>query len=330
MSDPDHQERQTPSRAETVDTRAADWMLAKRLAETWSEKDQEALEAWLAESTANLLAYWRLDAAWGRAHRLKALRSPMQGPRPTSGSRSKPYAVRLAAGLAISAVVGAVLLGQLRGSDSKSYATPVGGHLMIALADGSKIELNTDTVLSLSDSTNRRLATLDKGEAYFQIKHDAAHPFVLSVGTHRVTDLGTAFLVRDDEAHVRVALIEGRARFESTNTSVPAQLTDLTPGDVVVATSDSMTVSKKTTAELKSNLGWRRGVLVFDNTTLADAANELNRYNREKITILDPSVARLTIGGTFPESDVSALVNTAKQVFGLNVQRRGDGIVISR
>ena len=46
--------------------------------------------------------------------------------------------------------------------------------------------------------------------------------------------------------------------------------------------------------------------------------------------ILDPSVARLTIGGTFPENDVSALIDTAKQVFGLNVQRRGDQIVISR
>jgi len=329
MSDLDHEEQHTPSRSEAIDTCAADWLLAKRLAENWSEKDQDALDAWLAESSAHLLAYWRLDEAWGRAHRLKALRSPLRTWQAVPKPRSKRTVIGLAAVGAIGVIAGALWLGRDYVPATKTYATPVGGHLTLALTDGSKIDLNTDTVLSISESGSGRLATLDRGEAYFQIRHDAAHPFVLSVGNHRVTDLGTSFLVRDSDAHVRVALIEGRARFESENSSVPIEATDLTPGDVVNATANSISVSKNTAGELKNNLGWRRGVLVFDNATLADAAGELNRYNREKIVILDPTVARLTIGGTFPENDVSALINTAKQVFGLNVQRRGDQIVIS-
>jgi transmembrane sensor len=328
MSNQDH-EHIAMTRSEAVGVRAADWMLTKRLAENWSDKDQDALDSWLAESPANLLAYWRLDAAWGSAQRLKALRSSTQEPNASSTERSR-YIFRLAAIGAIAVVSGVAWLSQSYVSSAKTYATPIGGHLTLSLADGSKIDLNTDTVLSISESQGKRLATLEKGEAYFQIRHDEAHPFILSVSNHRITDLGTEFLVRDAGARVQVALIEGRAQFESANASASIEATDLVPGDVITATSDSISLSKKTATELKGDLGWRRGVLVFDGTTLADAADEINRYNREKVVILDPSVARLTIGGTFPDNDVSALIDTAKQVFGLNVQRRGDQIVISR
>jgi transmembrane sensor len=319
------------SRAEAVDARAADWMLTKQMAEVWSEQDQEALNAWLAESTSHVAAYWRLDDAWGRAKRLKALRSPTRDARELSESRVKPHVVSLIAALVVGVLLaGWVWSGQSWRDDTKTYATPVGGHLTLTLADGSKIDLNTDTTLSLSTSPARRFASLQKGEAFFEIRHDAAHPFVVSVGSHRITDLGTKFLVRSDPTQVSVALIDGSARFESDGRSVPTQSTDLMPGDVAVATIHSMLVSKQSKQELKNRLGWRRGLLIFDNTTLAEAANELNRYNNEKIVIPDHSVARMTIGGTFFENDVPALLNTAKQVFGLSVHQRGNEIVISR
>jgi transmembrane sensor len=329
MSDQDHEEHSTMTRSEVIGVRAADWMLTKRLSESWSKEDEDGLDSWLAESPANLLAYWRLEAAWGSAQRLKALRSPTRGPNTSSKARSG-YIAKLAAVAAIIVVSGAAWFGQSYISFAKTYATPVGGHLTLSLTDGSKIDLNTDTILSISESQNSRLATLEKGEAYFQIRHDEAHPFILSVSNHRVTDLGTKFLVRDAGSRVQVALIEGRARFESASASTSIQATDLAPGDVITATTNSISVAKKTATELSGDLSWRRGVLVFDGTTLADAVSEINRYNHEKVVILDPSVARLTIGGTFPENDVSALIDTAKQVFGLNVQRRGDQIVISR
>ncbi len=317
-------------RAEDVDSLAANWMLEKHLAETWSANDQAAMDAWLAESPAHLLAYWRLDEAWGRAHRLKALRSPMKTPSKARTGRIKPYALGFAAVLTVGAMIGTFWMAQPQAPSVKTYSTPVGGRLTLALADGSKIELNTDTVVSVSMSAGKRFAALKKGEAFFDIKHDDANPFVVDVGDHRVTDLGTKFLVRSEPTFVRVALFEGGARVESTKADTRVRATDLTPGDVVIATSSSMSVSKKSASDLKKNIGWRSGVLVFDNTTLADAAKELNRYNAEKIIISDPSVARLTIGGTFADSDVSALLNTAKQVFGLSVQRNGNEIVISR
>lgn len=321
---------QNLSRAEAIDARAADWMLAKWLGESWSELDQRSLDAWLAESPAHLLSYWRLEETWSRAQRLEALRAPMRELGMREGGRRKPYAIGLAAVLVVSALLGTLWLRNFQNPAVKTYATPVGGHLTLALADGSKIELNTDSVLSLSTSPASRYVSLSKGEAFFEIKHDASHPFVVSVGNHRITDLGTKFVVRRNASQVRVALLEGKARFETENASTATQTTDLVPGDVVVATRSSMSVSRKTADELKSGLGWQRGVLIFDNTTLAEAASELNRYNSEKISIPDPAVAHLTIGGTFPDNDVTALVNTATQVFKLKVTRHNGEIVITQ
>lgn len=330
MSDLDQEESRAQSRSEAIETRAADWMLARRMAESWSDADQSALDAWLAESPAHLLAYWRLEETWSRAHRLKALQSPTGTPSVPSKRLFKRYVIGFAASGGISIIAIAMALGQYFIPSTKTYVTPVGGHLTLALTDGSKIDLNTDTVLSISEGRDGRVATLSKGEAYFQIKHDAVHPFVLSVSDHRVTDLGTAFLVRDDNAHVRVALMEGRARFESANAAAPIQATDLAPGDVVTATTDSFSVSKTTAEELKSNLGWRRGVLTFFHTPLAEAANEFNRYNRKKLVVADADAARLRVDGTFLANNVELFGGVAHVVFGLHVQNLGNEVIISR
>src|SRR3546814_18300530 len=78
------------------------------------------------------------------------------------------------------------------------YDTPVGGQRLIALADGSQIELNTKTVVRTAVSKTLRRVWLDNGEVFFEIAHDAAHPFVIFAGPKRITVLGTNFSVRRD------------------------------------------------------------------------------------------------------------------------------------
>lgn len=316
---------------EAITARAADWMLAREMSESWSDEDQASLDAWLSDATSHVAAYWRLNEAWQQAKRLRALRSPM---RPHFAERRDEVKRRVlwrAAILLVGVLVfGGVWLNRAGQPGTKTYTTPVGGHLQLALPDGSKIELNTDTRLALSTIGDQRFARLDRGEAFFEIKHDERHPFSVAVGDHRIVDIGTKFVVRDDNHQVSVALIEGKARFETQSQSAAAQATDLLPGDVVTATASSMSVSRQPMHELDDRVAWRKGLLVFDNATLADAASELNRYNSEKIVIPDAKVAQLTIGGTFYAYDVSALLNTAQQIFGLQVHKRGNEMVISR
>jgi len=200
----------------------------------------------------------------------------------------------------------------------------------LTLDDRTQIELNTDTAIRVLESPAERKIILDRGEAYFQVTHDAARPFVVLAGSGRVTDLGTKFLVRRDSARLEVAVMEGRARFDPESVGQHAQAAILAPGDVAVATADIVSVKKAPQQALTNELGWRRGVLVFENATLADAAAELNRYNREKLVVADAAAARLRFGATLPTTDVEAFTDVAKDVLGLRVEKRGDQIVISR
>jgi transmembrane sensor len=88
-------------------------------------------------------------------------------------------------------------------------------------------------------------------------------------------------------------------------------------------------VKKKPVHELANALGWRNGLLIFDSTTLADAAQEFNRYNNTQLVIAS-SAAHLPVVGTFRANDVEAFARVSQQVFGVLVKKRGDQIVISR
>jgi transmembrane sensor len=332
MSDAQALSQPTTTGAIDIRSRAAMWLVKRRDHAQWSDEDQAALDAWLAESPAHMIAYIRLEAAWGYADRLAALRDPRQ--RKVSelqAIRGSFSAARVAGALFAVAVLGVAGAIYLQRPTEKIYATQLGGHRIVTLADGTQVELNTDTVLRVAIDMNRRTVGLERGEAYFQVRHDASRPFVVTVGDRRVTDIGTKFLVRREIGRLEVAVMQGKVRFDTASndqTSMHSML--LLPGTVAIATAKSVFVTKASSRALTDRLGWRRGVLVFENTTLADAAAEFNRYNDRKLIVADPAAASMTIGGTFPTSNVEDFTGLVQSVLGLRIDRRGTDIVISR
>ncbi len=186
-----------------------------------------------------------------------------------------------------------------------AYTTPIGGHEIVSLADGSQIELNTDTVVRTDVSPDHRFASIEKGEAYFQIAHDAKHPFVVAAGNRRITVLGTKFFVRQSADRLEVGLIDGRIWFDANNRELQPQAMLLAPGDIAIATPTSVFLKRASEQQLTSELGWRKGVLIFDNTALASAAAEFNRYNtpphRDRRQVNRPAQSRRHISKTGPE-----------------------------
>lgn len=183
--------------------------------------------------------------------------------------------------------------------------------------------------MRVADSGAKRIVSLDKGEAYFQITHVAARPFVVLAGNHRVTDLGTKFLVRRSNDVVRVSLLQGQAQFDTEDGRGTQQAT-LNPGDVVVATATSLSITQAPTRTLDDQLGWRHGVIVFHHATLAQAATEFNRYNLQKIVVADSRIARLNINGALRASDPQAFVRSMKMFFDIRAEVRPDAIILSR
>jgi transmembrane sensor len=322
--------QQTTPAARDVRARAAEW-LERRVSEDWSDKDQAELDIWLAQSATHKVAYMRVSAAWNRADRIVVLqKAPF---RPASAVPRKgilPASFRIAAALIVLSAIGIGAAKYLSMPDGTTYATGVGGHKTITLADGTRIELNTDTSLRIALKDGQRSVVLDKGEAFFHVMHDGTRPFMVTVGNHRITDIGTEFVVRRDASDVKVSLVEGRAQFERTDGAGGTKPAVLMPGDVVVATANTFTVTRKPVRELNEMLAWRRGALIFFHTSLAQAAEEINRYNEQKVVIADANAARLQINGTFPVNDVRLFGRVARVVLGVNVENRDGEVVISR
>ncbi len=309
-----------------VDLAAAEW-LQRRHFWTWTSEDQAELDAWLGESDAHRVAYLRQCAVWQSAERLIVLREPQPKQSETVKSQ-RPFLIGTAAMLVVAAILGGAAF--FVRDMGITYATEIGGHKTITLADGSRIELNTDSVVRVNEGDDGRHAVLVRGEAYFEIHHDAAHPFSVTANTYRVTDLGTKFVMRNIANHLEVALVEGSARVQSTNFLAPVPSALLTPGDVVIADASSMSMTRKSVEQISDDLGWRHQVLVFKDATLEGAAGEFNRYNAEKLVVASPDIGSLKINGTFQAKNIELFAQSAKELFGLRVAKIGNETVISR
>jgi transmembrane sensor len=330
MSANDESGGQPASSAVAIGDVAAEWAADRRNVEDWTPEREAAFETWLAQSFAHRVAYIRIEAVWRRTSRLAALRHPMRGNRNDLSAR-RPFLMRIAVVLGLIGIT-AIVVGENipAHTNEQTFATAIGGHEQVILGDGTRIELNTDTLLRVSVDENLRSVTLDKGEAYFQVKHDAAHPFFVVAGNHRVTDLGTQFSVRHDLDRLKVLLVEGRARFETTDADIRAASLELSPGDEVIVTpTGGVSLFKRTVDVLKTNLGWRRGVIVFNNTSLRDAVSEFNRYGRTKLVFADPKLAGLTIAGTFQTNNIDAFADVLQAALGLHAENHNGTIVIS-
>jgi transmembrane sensor len=320
--------RQSTTNVKEIRAQASVW-LRRREFQDWDAATQKEFDAWRKASPANAVAYLRVEQIWRRADKLRVLKHPTRAEKSLS-ARLKSILPKVGAAIVIAGLIGFAGQTYFANGDTKTYATPVGAHETISLADGSKIELNTDTVLRVRVNEKGRAAELVKGEAYFQIRHDAAHPFVVTAADHRVTDLGTKFFVRRDEGPLEVALLEGSARIETVGSNAPSHAVVLRPGDVALATTGSMSVSRTSSQGLAAQFAWRQGLLVFNHITLADAAAEFNRYNQTKLIVADRGIAARTIGGTFRTSDVEGFTEITRQLLNLRVEKLGGNIVITR
>jgi transmembrane sensor len=297
----------------------------------WSVADQAELDAWLAESFSHRAAFLRLEGAVAHTEHL-VIRHPRAFREDASdshgGFRYRRFVLPLlaAASIALIAALGIPYVASLMQPPDRIDSTSIGGRTLVSFSDHTQIELNTNTAMRFRMTTAERTVWLEKGEAWFHIAHDAAHPFAVIVGKHRITDLGTEFVVRRDADDVRVSLLNGRASLNAAG----IQTATLNPGDEATATPVSLSVNRKTPQELADELAWRRGMLVFRNARLADVVKEFNRYNATKLVIADPSIADVKVYAELKTDDYEDLLQLVQTMIKLRVDREGSVILISR
>ncbi|MFT3755205.1 MAG: FecR domain-containing protein [Pseudoxanthomonas sp.] len=345
---------------DAIEQAAADW-LARRDSHAWNDAEQARFEAWLAAATAHKVAWLRLDTAWHEAGRLKALGAGIApGIMPPRGQWSaRPGTATPAAGApalgdvaalrfaprptpprprgwlraigfaAVFALIGALGWTAFRHAPTEQadYATTTGELRTLALGDGSQVTLGSDSRIAVSFSRAQRDIELQRGEAFFIVAKDASRPFVVAAGPRRATAVGTRYAVRRDDANLRVVVTEGTVQLDADGQ--PTQPTTLLPaGSIAVAGAEGLLVRQAGLDEAERALDWRSGLLSFDDTPLAEAAAEFNRYNTRKLVIADADAAALRIGGSFRWNNVDAFARLLERGFPLRAEADGERIVL--
>lgn len=312
--------------ATAIEERTAAW-LARQDGDAWNALAQQQLDAWLAADLHHRVAYLRLRAAWRQADLLAGQHIARRAPPRTPGRFSS---WRAAAALLLACGLAAVMAPHLDWRQGERHATRIGENRTIALADGSRLTLNTATRLRTATGSGvgaARKVWLDSGEAWFDIAHDPDHPFVVEAGASRITVLGTRFSVRRDGPDTLVLVEQGRVRVSRAGHD--AATLELTRNQEARTQSGRLVRLDHTRAELAQRLAWREGRIVFDQATLAEAATEFNRYNERKLVVDDPQAAAVRIGGSFAPSNVDGFVHLLEQGFGLKARRGSREIVLS-
>jgi transmembrane sensor len=211
----------------------------------------------------------------------------------------------------------------------RSFISRKGERRAIALRDGSRLTLDTDTEVLVDLTATRRSLKLRRGRALFEVAKDRDRPFVVEAGRHQVTALGTEFSVSLDHRATRVILAEGRVSIKpfASNAMTPAAAeATLKPGQSFVATGlDGGTVSA---ADLGSDMLWRQGMVSFQDISLRTAVAELNRYNERQIELHGDGTGALRVSGVFRTDSPDRFAGMVGELLPVKVRRNGGAIVI--
>jgi transmembrane sensor len=329
-----------------IEAAAAAWF-AKREAEGWTPEQQSELAAWLEQSTAHRIAFLRVCEARKRFGELDSLtmdRAPgaipdrgtwVWSPLPLEALRTVAVAPRAwfhrigrsataAMTLVVLAAVG--LASWYVARQGSSYRTEVGQVRSIPLEDGSHVTLDTGSRIQVAVTANERRIDLIHGDAYFEVAKDPMRPFVVSVNRARVVAVGTQFYVERDDDGLIVLVTAGKIRLERPAESPQ----EVAAGSQARVDASELRISHPTDMELEAMLGWRNGYLLFRDTSLVEAVAKFNRYTHKKMLIEDPSIAGIRIGGHFRLDDVQGFLWLLKSGFPINVDERGDRIVLTK
>ncbi len=245
-----------------------------------------------------------------------------------------------------------VLLGMLTLQHPSSFQTDIGEQARYTLADGSVLMLNTDSLVEVDYTNKQRKIHLKRGEANFEVAKNKGRPFVVHAGSGMVWALGTSFNVDHRGDRVGVVVSEGRVNVFS-GVSLEAQshraapgspgpvgesiewesprLTVLLSGGEAAQYQDGI-VSKEALPQdiMDKKLAWQAGALLFEGETLEEAMQEISRYTRRQLVIVDPAIRDTRVGGRFKTDNIDVLLNALAKSLKLKmVKGEGQQILFS-
>lgn len=294
------QERTLP--AGTVAEQAAAWFLRLNDPDC-SDEERRSFDAWLWASDHHAEEYRRFQHLWQRLDGIPDVKSKRRPGRITA------FVAALALGLGL-------LIGRYLGvpapAAEEMIATTLGETRQVRLADGTTVDLNSDSRLVVAFDGGTRRIRIERGEALFAVAADAARPFEVRAGAGILRDIGTTFDVALAGEHVRVGVIEG---------AVEVRLAGRDAG-VVISSGEQIEFSPAGLAQSGSFDGeattaWRSGRFSFRDTPLNEVADQLNRHHPRRLVLADAGVGQLRVSGVFNIADRDGLIKALETLYPL-------------
>jgi ferric-dicitrate binding protein FerR (iron transport regulator) len=219
----------------------------------------------------------------------------------------------------------------------KYFETAYGEKKNIQLPDGTNVTMNAGSKIRIKDKYG--IGTRDiylEGEAFFEVKHDSIHPFVVHTAAMDVKALGTSFNVKAyrEDGTTETSLITGiiEVTLKQNNNSrlllYPNQKiawqrhkerivninTNQAPKTEGVAAMDNLTGSQEglSPADIKE-ISWKENKLVFDDEEFGNIAKLLERWYGAKITFSDNSLLKYRFTGIFENEDLTKVLDFLKE-----------------
>lgn len=219
------------------------------------------------------------------------------------------------------------------GDQVKRFSTSKGERRDVSLSDGSKIALNTATIIEVQYARGRRDVRLLAGQALFHVAKDRTRPFVVAAGNRLITATGTAFDVAvEQNGTVKVLLVEGRVRVDPVRLAGLARLVpslsreDLEPGQELTASKAGEPLLA--VADVEQGTAWNRGIIILRDDTVNAAVAEFNRYSDRELVIGDPAIGNLKVSGVFPTAQGEDFVAALEAVYPVRAANQSSGIVL--
>ena len=292
---------------------------------------EDKVRHWIAQDPRHAAAFELANEAWQQTGDLPA-NLPAR-PNGAAAKRARPKISTLAlAGMAAVCAAGIAAVYLLRDG---TLVTGPGEQRMVELSDGTQVSLNANSRVAIQYDDRVRKVTLTRGEALFNVIKHQLRPFVVIIGDRKVVAMGTSFEVRREDpagSAFAVTLVEGRIAIEplSWPDALPSEslagLKLLNPGERLRF--DGKAAEKKDSPAIERVTAWQRGQLIFEDTSLSEAAAEFNRYGTHKLLIDGPDLGKLRVGGVFKISDPSSFALAMAAAYHVRIVNRGHTTIL--
>ena len=195
-------------------------------------------------------------------------------------------------------------------------STEAGQQSQVTLPDGSLVWLNANTSVEYSNDLRNRKVILN-GEAYFEIEHDALHPFLVDVNNVEIKVLGTKFNASHypNSNTTEAALLSGKI----TMTFPDKKEIEVLPGQKIAFNQDKNTFTKKM-VDIEKEIIWREGILVFENVLFEDLLYKLERYYDVRFVYNKSIVKDIHYSGTVDNLSINKVLEFINLTITMNYE----------